>query len=161
MGLLKVLFCATVGGGLAHRFHMPGGAFIGALFACVLDRVLATQPDSLPTSVSLTVQILAGVLVGSSFDPELLRTFKHLLPWAFLGAILYFGIGFLLAHLFATMGVLEPKAALYSLTPGGLLGMGVVSTAEGAQPGVVVMFHMVRVILVLTAAPFVAHFAFK
>jgi uncharacterized membrane protein AbrB (regulator of aidB expression) len=84
-----------------------------------------------------------------------------LLPWAFLGAILYLGIGFLLAHLFATMGILEPKAALYSLTPGGLLGMSVVSTAEGAQPGVVVMFHMVRVILVLLAAPFVAHFAFK
>ena len=80
---------------------------------------------------------------------------------AFLGAILYLGIGLLLAHLFARMGVLEPKAALYSLTPGGLLGMSIVSTAEGTQPGVVVMFHMVRVILVLTAAPFVAHFAFK
>jgi len=98
MGLLIVLFWATVGGGLAHRFHMPGGAFIGALLACLLYRVLATQPGSLPVSVSLTVQILAGVLVGSSFDPELLRTFKHLLPWAFLGAILYLGIGFLLAH---------------------------------------------------------------
>ena len=161
MGLIKVLLCATVGGGLAHRFHMPGGAFIGALLACLLYRVLAIQPDPLPASISLSVQILAGVLVGSSFDPELLRTFKHLLPWAFLGAILYLGIGLLLAHLFARMGVLEPKAALYSLTPGGLLGMSIVSTAEGTQPGVVVMFHMVRVILVLTAAPFVAHLAFK
>jgi membrane AbrB-like protein len=157
MGLLKVLFWATLGGTAAHRFHMPGGAFIGALLACGLYRILATEPASLPASVSLIVQILAGVLVGSSLDPELLKTFKHLLPWAFLGAILYLGIGFLLAHLFATMGILEPKAALYSLTP----GMSVVSTAEGAQPGVVVMFHMVRVILVLLAAPFVAHFAFK
>jgi membrane AbrB-like protein len=161
MGLIKVLFWATVGGAAAHRFHMPGGAFIGALFGCGLFRVLSTQAEPLPASVSLTVQILAGVLVGSSFDPQLARTFKHLLPWAFLGAILYLAFGFLLAHMLTKVGVLEPRAALYSLTPGGLLGISVISTAEGAQPGVVVMFHMVRVILVLLAAPFVAHFAFK
>ena len=161
MGLIKVLFWATVGGAAAHRFHMPGGAFIGALLGCGIYRIMANQPASLPPALSLTVQVLAGVLVGSSLNPELVRTFKHLLPWAFLGAIFYLGIGFLLAHLFAIMGILEPKAALYSLTPGGLLGMSIVSTTEGAQPGVVVMFHMVRVILVLTAAPFVAHFAFK
>jgi membrane AbrB-like protein len=161
MGLLKVLFWATVGGAAAQRFHVPGGAFIGALLACVLYRVFSAQAEPLPASVSLTVQILAGVLVGSSFDPQLVKTFKHLLPWAFLGAILYLAFGFLLAHMLSLVGVLEPKAALYSLTPGGLLGMSVISTAEGTQPGVVVMFHMVRVILVLLAAPFVAHFAFK
>jgi uncharacterized membrane protein AbrB (regulator of aidB expression) len=70
MGLLKVLFWATLGGTAAQRFHMPGGAFIGALLACGLYRILATEPASLPASVSLIVQILAGVLVGSSLDPE-------------------------------------------------------------------------------------------
>jgi membrane AbrB-like protein len=161
MGLLKVLFWAAVGGTAAHRFHMPGGAFIGALLACGIYRTLTPDPIPLPVTVSFTIQILAGILVASSFDPQLARTFKHLLPWAFLGAILYLGIGFSLARLFTILGVLDPKVALYSLTPGGLLGMSVISTAEATQPGIVVMFHMVRVILVLVATPFVAQFAFK
>lgn len=158
MNLLYVAFWASVGGVAAWRFHMPGGAFIGALLACVLYRTFAAQLPALPGSASFVIQILAGVLVASSFDPHLARTFKHLLPWAFMGAVFYILVGFFLARLFTVLGILEPKTALFSLTPGGLLGMSVVSTAENSQPGVVVMFHFIRVIFVLLVTPFIGHF---
>jgi len=157
MVLIKLFFWALVGGVIAFRFQIPGGAFIGALLACAFYRILSPQPTDLPVAMSLSIQILAGVLVGSSFDPLLVRKLKHLLPWALAGAVIYLGVGILLARLFTMLGVLEPKTALYSLTPGALLGMSVISTAEGAQPGVVAMFHMVRMILVLVFAPLIAH----
>lgn len=158
MNLFYVALWALVGGVAAWRLHLPGGAFIGALLACVLYRAVAAQLPTLPGSVSFVIQILAGILVASSFDPHLAKTFKHLLPWAFAGAVFYLLVGFLLAHLFTALGILEPRTALYSLTPGGLMGMSVISTAENSQPGVVVMFHFIRVIFVLLVTPFIGYF---
>ncbi len=158
MNLVYVVFWASVGGVAAWRLHLPGGAFVGALLGCVLYRAFAAELPTLPGPASFAIQILAGILVASSFDPQLARTFKHLLPWAFAGAVFYILVGFVLARLFTVLGILEAKTALFSLTPGGLLGMSVVSSAENSQPGVVVMFHFIRVIFVLLVTPFIGHF---
>jgi membrane AbrB-like protein len=158
MNLFFVALWASVGGVAAWRFHVPGGAFIGALLACVLYRTFAAQLPNLPGPVSFLIQILAGILVASSFDPHLVKTFRHLLPWALAGAVFYIIVGFLLAHLFTALGILEPRTALYSLTPGGLMGMSVISSAENSQAGVVVMFHFIRVIFVLLVTPFIGYF---
>jgi membrane AbrB-like protein len=161
MGLLMLLVWAAIGGFLAFRFHIPGGAFIGAMLACVVYRTFSTHGVDLPPALNLSAQVLAGVLVANSFSPQLARTFKPLLPWAVGGAIFYLVVGFTLAKIVTVLGILEPRVAMYSLTPGGLMGMSVISASEGAQAGVVVMFHFIRVILVLMAAPAIAHFILK
>jgi hypothetical protein len=161
MGLLMLLVWAAIGGLLAYKLHVPGGAFIGAMLACVLYRTCSVHGVDLPPALNLSAQVLAGVLVANSFSPQLARTFKPLLPWAVGGAVFYIVVGFILAKIFTVLGILEPRVAMYSLTPGGLMGMSVISASEGAQAGVVVMFHFIRVILVLLAAPTIAHFILK
>lgn len=161
MSLLMLMLLATLGGMLAFKLHVPGGAFIGAMLACVLYRTFSAHAVDLPPTLNLAAQVLAGVLVANSFSPQLARTFKPLLPWAVGGAAFYLVVGFVLAKIFTVMGILEPRVAMYSLTPGGLMGMSVISASEGAQAGVVVMFHFIRVILVLLAAPAIAHFILK
>ena len=161
MGLLMLLVWAAIGGFLAFRLHIPGGAFIGAMLACVVYRTFSAHGVDLPPALNLSAQVLAGVLVANSFSPQLARTFKPLLPWAVGAAVFYLVVGFALAKIVTVLGILEPRVAMYSLTPGGLMGMSVISASEGAQAGVVVMFHFIRVILVLLGAPLIAHLILK
>jgi uncharacterized membrane protein AbrB (regulator of aidB expression) len=67
------LALGSVGGLLGSRLKITGGTILGAMLAVIIYRVWADKPWPLPKEYSLVVQILIGVMAGSSYTPEIGR----------------------------------------------------------------------------------------
>ncbi|MEZ0348128.1 MAG: AbrB family transcriptional regulator [Thermus sp.] len=154
MELFRAALLGLFLGLLFHRLGLPGGAVVGAMLGVGLHQVLSPIPAPTPRGLDLTAQLLAGIAVGLAFRRDLLQ--GALLPWAALAALGFLALALLFAVTFARFLPLSPKALLFALSPGGITGMGPLSQAEGGNPGLVGLFHTVRVFLLFVLVPLLA-----
>ena len=153
MTLLLGSFWGVVGGLLAWKLRVPGGAAIGAMLGCGIYSFMRSSSFDVPTWLSIGAQIAVGIVVGFSVDRSLVAGGTTLLLIAVGGAIVYLIVGFLLAWLSATFGWLEFDTALFSFSPGGFTNMSIIAEGEGADPVKVSVIHFVRVFLLFIVVP--------
>jgi membrane AbrB-like protein len=149
----------AVGLGLVagRLLHLPSPALLGALFvAVVLASVPAFDDVTVPVWVQGAGYLLIGVQVGLRFTVASLRAIGRMLPTALL--IIAFIIvvcaafGVLLADL---TGVSQLDAYL-ATTPGGLYAVLATSADTGGNVTFVTAVQLIRLLLVLIAAPLLA-----
>lgn len=151
--LLTASFFGTALGLLFWRFGVPGGPVVGAMLGTGVYQLVAASRATAPAGFDLVIQIAAGVLIGLSFNREILQATKASFPWALACAVAYIVVSVILAlivHRFSPIGL---TTSLFSLAPGGITGMGVLAQAEGGKPAIVGLFHTVRVILTFLLVP--------
>ncbi|WP_457637065.1 AbrB family transcriptional regulator [Oceanithermus sp.] len=152
-GLTGAIFWGAVGGWLAWRWHVPGGAVVGAMLATAVYNFSQPVRATMPVSAEVAIQIAVGILIGLSADRSLLPLLKSVLPLALLGATGFVLFGFLMAALSVRMGWLDPVTALFGFTPGGISVMSLVADEEGGKAAIVATMHFVRVVTIMLAAP--------
>ena len=154
-GPIAAALWGGLGGWLAWRLQLPGGAVVGAMLATALFNFTQPVRTTLPVGLEIPIQVAVGVMIGLSADRALLPMLRNVLPLALLWAVGFLLFGFGMAALAVCMGWLDAATALFGFTPGGISVMSLVAAEEGGQFAVVATMHFVRVGTILLAAPLI------
>lgn len=147
------LALGLVGGLLGSRLKITGGTILGAMLAVIIYKVWADKPWPLPKEYSFVVQILIGVMAGSSYTPEIGRMLLKIAFPIIVSTLVLVVAGFLTSLLLAKMGVLNAPTAYLGTSPGAMSALISLAADSEANPAVVAAFHFVRVVFILVTAP--------
>ena len=147
------LGCAAVGGWLFAQLRMPLAWMMGAMVVTTVMS-LAGVRLTVPSWLRVVMTLVLGVMLGSSFTPELLA---HIGRWpASLAALaLYVAVTTLLCYAwFRRRYGWHPATAWYAAAPGGLNEMVLVGAAAGGDDRTIAMVHASRILFVVLVVPF-------
>lgn len=153
MTLILGSFWGIVGGLLAWKLKVPGGAAIGAMIGCGVYSFFKTTSFTTPTWFSISAQIAVGIVVGFSVNKSLLSGGLTVLVWALIGAFVYLLVALLLTWISTSLGFLEFDEAMFGFSPGGFTNMSIIAEAEGAEAVKVSLIHFTRVFLLFIIVP--------
>jgi len=159
VAILFVVVAVPLGFLLGKLFHLPSPGVLGGLIASM---ALLAVPGFRDVVIPLWIQsigyLLIGVQVGLKFTPQSLRLIARLLPTAIVLIVFVIaasaGLGAVLAATTDASGL----DAYLATTPGGLYAVLATAAATGADVTFVTAVQMLRLLLVLLLAPFIAQY---
>jgi membrane AbrB-like protein len=146
--VLLTLLVGTLGGVVAIRFRLPGGAIIGALFATATLHMLVTGLDALSPAFRTAAQIAIGGAIGATLTRSPLRAVARVFVPAMVAIGLLLGASIGLAFLVHYMTDLPSTTALFSLAPGGASDMASAALKLDVDVALIAAIHVVRQIAV-------------
>lgn len=135
-----------------NRAGVPAGLVVGGMVGAAVVPVVKNREIPLPDGLVTGVQVIIGIVVGSSVTPESLRSMGSLLLPAVLSAVLIIAAGLVIARGLHALGVMPPWAVL-ATCPGALEALVLVAIERDDGAVEVALFHIVRVVLVLLSVP--------
>ncbi len=150
---LVLIIVGGLGGWLAERSGLPGGAIVGSMLASGLVALSWSQSLVLPPSASLAIQITLGISLGMSFDRSLLEVAGKALPLAIVSTLILLTVAVAMALLAHRLGLVDFATALFGFSPGGMSGMSILAQSEGHKTPVVALFHLVRIFTLFLVVP--------
>jgi len=157
LGLVLVAVCSLVGVPVANRLHLPAGALLGPMVvALALSLGGLTFGATVPEPLVDVAYAVIGWQAGLRFTRPALRTVLRVLPLA-IALILAIvaacaGLGLILSRATDTT-LLDGYLAT---TPGGVYAVLATAISSGGDVTFVVAVQVLRVILMLLVAPFLA-----
>lgn len=151
-GLALSLALGTVGGYAAFRLHVPLAFMIGALVANSAAAI-AGLPVSVPKPLRTLMVVVLGVMLGSSFKPELL---DRLGEWTVsLAGLVVYIIAAAAAGLWYLRRVarFDGVTAYFTAMPGGFNEMVLMGGAMGGDDRMIALGHSLRIMLVVMTVP--------
>ncbi len=152
-GLLVSLLVGAAGAAVAGRLRLPASALFGALLASGFLHGAGLVEGTVPPFLIAAAQLLLGAFVGCGFHAMPPRRVLRYLLAGFLLTFLMFAVTFLFAGAAHLLTGLPFLSLLLAYVPGGVGEMGVVALALQIDPAFVATHHLVRIVLVVTAAP--------
>ena len=150
--VLLTLVIGAAGGEVLSYYSIPLAWMIGSLLTTTVA-ALSSVKVAMPRPLRDTVITILGVMLGSSFRPEM---FDHLGSWAYslIGLVFYIivstGVLFLLLRRLAGY---DRVTAYFAAAPGGLNEMVLVGSALGGDDRTLALTHAARVLLVVMTIP--------
>lgn len=151
-------FLGLLGGLCGFRLKLPAGTLIGAMLFVILAKLLLRSEWVPPRSFGFGVQVMLGILVGTTFQPSLLQTFYKLILPIVITSVVLVGTGIVLAIIFHKTGLLDIKTGYIGTSPGAMSVLVVLAIESQISAAVITCFHLFRVILVILTAPLVLKF---
>ncbi len=142
-----------MGGAIAHSLQLPLAWMIGAMTATTIA-ALSGLTIRLPQELRNTMVIVLGVMLGSSFSPEIL---DRALAWSvsLLGLLVYVFVAAAVGRMiFQRFAGYDPTTAYFCAVPGGLSEMTLVGSALGGDARIISLTHASRLLLVVFIVPF-------
>jgi membrane AbrB-like protein len=156
-GLLFTAGCALAGVLLARLLHVPVPALLGPLVvAAVLDLSGVSGGAEVPLLLGSAAFVVIGLTVGLNFDRAGLRTIGRALPLALavIAGVVVASAG--LGAVLAAVTGASPLDAYLATTPGGLYAVLATATDGGADATFVLAVQVLRLFVMLGAAPLIA-----
>jgi membrane AbrB-like protein len=155
LGLFAYLGLGLVGGALGAKLKIPAGALIGAMLTIIVFKMTMKMHWEIPKGFTFALQVFLGIMVGATFQPDLLHVMKKIALPVIISCVVLVGAGILMAAVFAKLGLLDIGTAYLGTSPGAMSALIVMALDSGAQPMLVVCFHFVRVVFVILTAPLI------
>jgi len=155
LGLFAYLGLGLVGGALGAKLKIPAGALIGAMLTIILFKMTMKMHWEVPKGFTFALQVFLGIMVGATFQPDLLHVMKKIALPVIISCVVLVGAGILMAAVFAKLGLLDFGTAYLGTSPGAMSALIVMALDSGAQPMLVVCFHFFRVVFVILTAPLI------
>jgi membrane AbrB-like protein len=155
LGLLGYLGLGLLGGLLGAKLKIPAGALIGAMLTIIFFKLFMKVHWEIPRSFTFALQVFLGIMVGASFQPELVQTMKKIALPVIISCVVLVGTGVILAVVFTRLGMLDIGTAYLGTSPGAMSALIVLALESEAQPMLVVCFHFIRVVFVILTAPLI------
>jgi membrane AbrB-like protein len=155
--LIAAAIC-TSGAVLFYFLHTPLPWMLGSLSAAAVAAVLGGR-WFMPAAMRGAARPVVGVLTGSAFTAA---TFAGMLEWwdailvVFGQAIVVTSLGYVFFRRFARF---DRESSLFAAAPGGVGEMALLAGSMGADVKGVVVVHLMRILIVLFAVPFIAQLA--
>ena len=155
LGLLYYVALGLIGGLIGAKLKIPAGTLIGAMLAIILFKMVTKLHWETPKNFTFVLQVFLGIMVGASFQPELMQAMKKIALPVVISCVVLVVTGALLAVIFAKLGLLDIGTAYLGTSPGAMSALVVLALDSPAQPMLVVCFHFFRVIFVILTAPLI------
>lgn len=155
--ILISLAVGCVGGLIFSYIGVPLAWMLGAMMATSLVSIAGYKTD-VPSNFRLLMLIVIGVLIGSSFSPDV---------WKALGSWSISLVGLFVAMALSVVGALaflhlvgkyDPVTTYFASMPGGLSEMVAMGGHKGGSEADIVLIHSARVMLVVFAVPLTFQF---
>lgn len=159
-GILLVAACLVIGLPLAKLIRLPAAGLLGPMIVATVAELTGIAGDAAVPVVLLTVAYMViGWQAGLGFTAQRLRAVGRVVPYAL---VLIIAIGIGCAGLAALLSWWTGESMFDSYlatTPGGIYAVLAAATAAGTNVAFVVAAQIVRVLLMLFAAPLAARAA--
>lgn len=151
-----IALAVLIGGYLGHISPIPAGGLVGGIIGgLLLKGGLGLGLSKVPL-LSFISQILVAFVIVARSDLSSLKDLHRLVPVAILYALCMLAVSVGFSVLIGRLFAIDPVTALFATPPGGLSGLGLAATEVGANAPVAMLFHLTRIILVMTLVPVIA-----
>ena len=155
MLLIATLLAAAIGGIAADRAHLPGGLIFGAMLGAAAVTLISGHKTEIPRPLQDLAFVLIGAALGVLITREALVTVRDVLLPALLSGVLIILAGVAIAFVLRSLG-LAPEGDVLATSPGALTVVSSVALDQGVGAVEVSVFHLVRIVLVVTSLPLLA-----
>jgi membrane AbrB-like protein len=155
--LVAAAIC-TAGGSTFYLLHAPLPWMTGSLTAAALSAILGGR-WFIPAPARVAVRPLVGVLTGSTFSAG---TLAAMTGWwdAIVVVVALSVVMTVLGYVFFRMVARwDKRTAFFAAVPGGIGEMAVLGDLLGGNVRTIVVSHLMRILLVVFAVPFIAQWA--
>jgi len=149
-----IIVCAIlIGAWLGNHFKLPSGILTGGMIAGLIAKgiVLGNVPSG--NLLSIVSQLLVAYVVVSNSDVETIRKNPQVFPIALGYIIILIGFCLLAALALKYFFKFDIRTAIYATAPGGISGMALSMADAGAETPISMMFHLLRLTLILVSTP--------
>ena len=154
--LVIMAAAGLIGWRLAAAVGLFGAAILGPLFltaALSLSDLIHHRP---PAVAIQAAQFFIGLTVGVKYTGITWRELRIDVTAGAGYTVLIFLVSLVFAWAVFTLGLMPGIEALLAFSPGGQAEMAILALVAGADVGVVVAHHLIRLVFVITMAPVVA-----
>lgn len=151
--LAQAIAVSIAGGALFFYFALPLPWMLGAAFSTTVA-ALAGARVAIPGRFRAAMLVVLGVLLGSSFTPELLASAARWLI-SLAGLLLYVVmVAAVVATALRRVAGYDPVTAYFAGTPGGLAEMTLVGGAMGGDERTIALTHALRIVIIVFGIAF-------
>ena len=150
--ILITLVLGFTGGYFGKKLKLPVGGMTGALIFVIACKLL-TDAGYLPRDSKTILQIFSGALIGSRVMKSDVVALKNLWRAALLLIVGMILLNICSAFLMNTSSALDFQTAFFSSAPGGLQDMALIAPEFDADPVIVSICQICRVLYILTIIP--------
>lgn len=148
---------AVVLGGIAGCvMKIPAGVLVGGLVGGLVFKAITGVPSHNTGMLSIVAQILVAYVIVAGADLSSMKSLPGLVPVAAGYSVLLLTFSIFLAWLCSRFLDIDLLTTLFAMPPGGLTGLGLAAAEVGANAPVVILFHLIRIVIVVLAVPIVA-----
>jgi membrane AbrB-like protein len=155
MSRLFTLIWAIVCGAFADQIAIPLPWVLGPMFG-VGFLTLAGLSESQPVIGKRLGQLSIGLALGLYFTTEVIAQVASLGLWMILGAFFSVALTIIFSRVFQRMSGASGMTSIYSSAIGAASDMAIQAQAAGGDAASVATSHAVRLMIVVTAIPFLA-----
>lgn len=161
LGLAEVVVAAAVGHGLARVVRLPAASIIGPMAVSAAAHLSGVFQAVPPAWLVAITQVVMGAAIGARFAGFPLRAMSNaMLQGGIVSAVMMaVAIGISLA-VSGPLGI-GAVPLMLALAPGGLAEMCLIAVALHVDPAFVATMHIIRLILVVVAAPVLFRYLVK
>lgn len=161
IGLPSLLMVGTLGGLIGLKTKFPGGVIIGAMLGVILVKLLFRVDWSVPKYYGFVLQVMVGIMVGASFQPEMIGVIKSVLLPVVASTLVLVLTGLLISMVFARLNILDMGTAYLGTSPGAMSALLVLALDSGKNPTVIMCFHFFRVVFIILTLPIIYKLFFR
>jgi len=151
---LIVLIIAILGLYIGPKLRLPAAHLMGPLLVAAAVNLAYTDPIYLPSFMIIISQVVVGVGLGSKFFGISKAILYRAAGLSFISVITMLIIGLLLCLLVFPFTTLSFQVLLVSFAPGGVTEMSLIALSLSANPAVVTLHHLYRIILTVLGLSF-------
>lgn len=155
MDLARTLLAALVGGFVFDRLRIPAGALIGSMVAVAAVNLAGSETVGAGPVLRFVAFAILGWEIGSQVTRETMTAVRTAIVPVLVVVVGLLAAGALFGWVLHRAG-LDPVTAFLASSPGALSQMVALSTAFGANAVLVSVVHLIRILVVILAAPVVA-----
>jgi membrane AbrB-like protein len=156
---LIIYLCFGLFGGLCGlKLKIPGGVLMGALLAVILAKIAFKFNVEMPKSFTFAFQMFLGVMIGSSFQPEMIKMFGKIAIPVIISTIILVGSGIVLSVILTRLGIVDIGTAYLGTSPGAMSAIIVLALDSGSDSLLVTCFHFFRIVFIIVTTPFIFRF---
>ena len=147
--------CGVIGALGARAIKLPAAFVTGPMILSAIVHLAGLTSSKPPTELIAAAQVVIGTTVGCRFAGVPLRTIGRTLGEAVGSTTIMLGLTLLFALLLQPLAETSIQAIVLSFAPGGLAEMSLIALALGIDAAFVSTHHIIRIIIVVIAAPIV------
>ncbi len=138
---------------IGRALRLPAWHLMGPLAVSALLHATGVTDFRVPAWLLAAAQVGLGATIGCRFGGLGLRAFVRIIGLAAGSTLILLALTFAFAVSIGRLTGLDPALLALAYSPGGLAEMSMVAISLALEPGVVIVHHLARVVLVLVAAP--------
>lgn len=150
---VRTFVYAGFGGGICSYFNVPAGELIGGMVVTLILK-LRFQRGYFYPPISRVVQVVAGIIIGSSVTAQTLIELWNILDVTLVSVVFVLAFGGVMGYLVHHRYGEDKVTSILAVAPGGVQEMILLADSLGGKISFVTTLQVFRVVVVLAVFPY-------